>query len=58
MCGDFIQCTEEFNRLAKDPKIKLVGFSDGSLSGDNTDSGYGWVVAVRPLEGEARQCVY
>jgi hypothetical protein len=52
-CGDFIQCTEEFNRLAKDPKIELVGFSNGSLSGDYTNGGYGWVVAVRPLEGEA-----
>jgi hypothetical protein len=26
-CGDFIQCTEEFSRLAKEPKIELVGFS-------------------------------
>ena len=51
-CGDFVQCTDEFNALAKDPTVELVGFSDGSLSGDYTNGRYGWVVAVVPREGD------
>jgi hypothetical protein len=46
-CGDFEQYHEEFNRLATDPDIELLGFSDGSLSGDYTNGGYGWLVAVK-----------
>jgi hypothetical protein len=38
-CGEFVQCTEEFNALAKDPTVELVGFSDGSLSDDYTNGG-------------------
>ena len=46
-CGDSVQYHEEFNRLATDPDIELLGFSDGSLSGDYTNGGYGWLVAVK-----------
>jgi hypothetical protein len=46
-CDDFVQYHEEFNRLATDPDIELLGSSDGSLSGDYTNGGYGWVVAVK-----------
>jgi hypothetical protein len=45
-CGEFVQYNEEFNRLATDPDIELLGFSDGSLSGDYTNGGYGWLVAL------------
>ena len=41
----------EFNRLATDPDIELLGFSDGSLSGDYTNGGYGWLVAVKEHVG-------
>ena len=50
-CGDFVQYHEEFNRLATDPDIELLGFSDGSLSGDYTNGGYGWLVAVKERVG-------
>ena len=50
-CGDFEQYHEEFNRLATDPDIELLGFSDGSLSGDYTNGGYGWLVAVKEHVG-------
>jgi hypothetical protein len=50
-CGEFVQYHEEFNRLANDPGMELLGFSNGSLSGDYTNSGYGWLVAVKEHEG-------
>ena len=53
-CGDFVQYHEEFNRLATDPDIELLGFSDGSLSGDYTNGGYGWLVAVKHANGKLK----
>jgi hypothetical protein len=35
-----------FQRLAADPCVNLVGFSDGSLSGDGNNGGYSWMAAV------------
>jgi hypothetical protein len=44
--ADFEQQAARFQRLAADPCVDLVGFSDGSLSGDGNSGGYIWMVAV------------
>ena len=49
--GSLYSAMRNFYRLAEDPEIELIGFSDGSLSGDYTNGGYGWVVAVKESEG-------
>jgi hypothetical protein len=36
--GGHVQQTERFNLLAADPSADLVGFSDGSLSGDGSNA--------------------
>jgi len=46
-CGEFEQQADRFDRLANDNDVELLGFSDGSLSGDNTNGGYGWLVAIK-----------
>jgi hypothetical protein len=43
---DFEQQAARFQRLAADPCVDLVGFSDGSLSGDGNNGGYSWMAAV------------
>jgi hypothetical protein len=43
---DVEQQATRFQRLAADPCVNLVGFSDGSLSGDGNNDGYSWMVAV------------
>jgi ribonuclease HI len=43
---DFEQQAARFQSLAADPCVDLVGFSDGSLSGDGNNGGYSWIVAV------------
>jgi hypothetical protein len=35
-CGDFEQQLNRFDSLASDNTVELLGFSDGSLSGDYT----------------------
>jgi hypothetical protein len=35
-CGDFEQQPDRFDSLASDNTVELLGFSDGSLSGDYT----------------------
>jgi hypothetical protein len=47
MCGDFEQQSDRFDRLASDHTVELLGFSDGSLSGDYTNGGCGWLVAIK-----------
>jgi hypothetical protein len=39
--------------VAADPCVNLVGFSDGSLSGDSNSGGHSWMVAV--VENEVIQ---
>jgi len=48
-CGEFEQQPDRFDSLARDDTVELLvlGFSDGSLSGDNTNGGYGWLVAIK-----------
>jgi hypothetical protein len=46
-CGEFEQQAGRFDRLANDHEVELLGFSDGSLSGDNTNGGYVWLVAIK-----------
>jgi hypothetical protein len=46
--GDFEQQSDRFDRLASDHTAELLGFSDGPLSGDYTNGGYGWLVAIKP----------
>ena len=41
---DVEQQAARFQRLAADPCVNLVGFSDGSLSGDGNNGGYSWMV--------------
>jgi hypothetical protein len=43
---DFEEPTDRFQRLAADPGVNLVGFSDGSLSGDGNNGGYSWIADV------------
>jgi hypothetical protein len=43
---DVEQQAARFQRLAADPCVGLIGFSDGSLSGDGNNGGYSWMVAV------------
>jgi hypothetical protein len=40
---DFEQQAERFQRPAADPSVNLVGFSDGSLSGDDSSSVLAWL---------------
>jgi hypothetical protein len=43
---EFEQQADRFQRLAADPSVNLVGFFDGSLSGDGNNGGCSWIVAV------------
>jgi hypothetical protein len=45
-CEDVEQQAARFERLAAGPCVNLVGFSDGSLSGDGNNGGYSWMAAV------------
>ena len=42
-CEDVEQQAARFQRLAADPCVNLVEFSDGSLSGDGNNGGYSWI---------------
>jgi hypothetical protein len=46
-CGGFEQQPDRFNSLARGDTVELLGFSDGLLSGDSTNGGYGWLVAIK-----------
>jgi hypothetical protein len=41
-----VQQTERFNLFAADPSADLVGFSDGSLSGDGNSGGCSWMTTL------------
>jgi ribonuclease HI len=43
---EHIQQPERFALLAADPDVNLVGFSDGSLSGESNNGGYNWMIAL------------
>jgi hypothetical protein len=37
--------------------VELLGFLDGSLSGDYTNGGYGWLVVIKSSPDEANELI-
>jgi hypothetical protein len=56
-CGDFEQQSDGFDTLASGRAVELLGFSDGSLSGDYTNGGYGWLVVINKSPDEANKLI-